>query len=126
MISYAIPNDVYASLEGGGSISVEEHPAGGIEYAAALAEKRGNITSTLLLSLSRDPDGPPLDTVWFHPDQSARLELIRKARAALDAAEAALEAVGWMDDAHLRTQDYRTPAQRERNAFELGRDSVSR
>lgn len=123
-IRYAMVNDVFAALEDGSSISIEECPGGSFAQAADLADKRDRSAEggTIVLSLTNDTvGGAPIDTLWFHPDQDNRLAIIDRARAALDAAEAALEAVGYMDKAHLG--DYRTAAQRERNAFELGRDS---
>lgn len=122
-IRYAVPNDIYAALKRGGSISVEEYPRGGITKAAERAEGMEHEAedATMVLSLALDGDKSPMSTVWFHPDREDRLELIDRARAALDDAEAALLAVGYMDDAGR--SDYMSVPQRERNAFEIGRDA---
>lgn len=108
IIQYATPNDVYASLRGGGCVSVEEFPRGEILDAAKLAEARmegenSSYDAPFVILLGKDVDGSAIDTVWFHPDQDDRLEAMQRARAALDAAEAALRACGYADNAHLRS-----------------------
>ena len=126
-IRYAIPNDVFAAFEDDASVSVEEFPGGEITKAAAIAESRDRNPgdSALVLSLTGDAvGGTPIDTVWFHPDEDARLEAIDRARIALNNAEAALLAVGYIDRAHRRETDYMPVPQRERNAFTLGQDSM--
>lgn len=121
---YVNVHEIYAALTDGGSISVEEFPRGEIVEAAKRAEDSAyDAHAPLVMSLTRDSvGGAPFDTVWFHPDQDDRLDVITRARAALDAAEAALEAVGYVNKAHLCAGDFRTPAQHARNGFEIGRD----
>lgn len=125
---YVRVNDIYGALANGASISIEEFPKGEIVEAARVAERRASSTDgvgAVVIDMTADVvGGAPNDTVWFHPDDEARLETIARARAALDNAEAALDAVGYQDRVHLRASDYRTAQERERNAFELGRDSM--
>ena len=102
---YVSVHDVYGALANGGSISVEEFPAGEIIKAAEVAGRDSHNGddehAPLVLRLTTDPvGGAPQDTVWFHPDQYDRLDVIARARAALDAAEAALLSVGHVDNAH--------------------------
>ena len=118
-------HDVFAAFKDHASVSVEEFPRGDAADAAQRAADRmkEDGDSAVVLSLTRDVvGGAAIDTVWFHPDEDAKLEVIDRARTALDNAEAALLAVGYMDRAHLRTEDYMAVPQRERNGFELGRD----
>jgi hypothetical protein len=125
-IRYATPNDVFAAFQEGGSVSVEEFPNGEAADAAtrAVANEREAGDSTIVLSLKNDgAPGAHVDTVWFHPDEDARLEAIDRARIALDNAEAALMAVGYVDQAHLRGTDYMPVPQREHNAFLIGQDA---
>lgn len=125
-IRYATVHDVFAAFDDNVSVSVEEFPRGEIVEAAKRAERkdRNDGDASLVLSLTRDEvGGAPNDTVWFHPDEDAKLEVIDRARTALDNAEAALLAVGYIDRAHQRAEDYMTVPQRERNAFELGQDA---
>lgn len=123
-VLYAMPIDVFAAFRDGASVSVEEFPRGEIVAAAKRADHSAyDAHSPLVISLTKDSvGGAAIDTVWFHPDEDARLETIDRARTALDNAEAALLAVGYMDRVHLCTEDYMTAPQRERNAFEIGRD----
>jgi hypothetical protein len=125
---YVRANDIFGALSSGASISIEEFPKGEIVEAARVAERRASSTDgvgAVVIDLSADVvGGAPNDTVWFHPDEDARLDIIARARAALDNAEAALDAVGYQDKVHLCGSDYRTAQERERNAFELGRDSI--
>lgn len=124
--NYVRVNDVYGALAGGGGVYIEEYPRGEIGEAAKIAGRRADTeetTASLVIGLTADTvGGAPHDTVWFHPDQDDRLAVIARARAALDAAEAALEAVGYVDKAHMCAADYRTAGERARNAFEIGRD----
>lgn len=125
---YVRANDIFGALANGASISIEEFPKGEIVEAARLAERRADFdggVGAVVISLMADVvGGAANDTVWFHPDEDARLDVIARARAALDAAEAALDAVGYQDKVHLCSANYRTVQERERNAFELGRDSA--
>lgn len=125
---YVRANDIYGALANGASISIEEFPKGEIVEAARVADRRANSVDgvgAVVIDLSADVvGGAANDTVWFHPDDDARLETIARARAALAAAEAALDAIGYQDKVHLCGSDYRTVQQRERNAFELGQDSM--
>lgn len=125
-IRYATPNDVYAGLKGGGSIAVEEYAGGEIATAAELAGKRehGADDASIVISLCIDGDQARMNTIWMHPDEDARLELIDRARMALDDAEAALLAVGYVDNAHVRQTNYMPTPRREHNAFRLGVDSA--
>lgn len=126
-IQYATPRDVFAAFEGGASISVEEFPNGSAAAAAERAQNRSREDgdASLVVSINNDSvGGAHNDTVWFEPDEDARLEVIRRARIALDNAEAALLAVGWMDKVHLCPEDYMALPERERNAFTLGQDSM--
>lgn len=107
MFDYVTSNDLFAVLAGRrGTISVEEFPRGEIAEAADAAQRaadRDDACAAIVLSLTADEvGGIPYDTVWFHPDQDDRLDVIRRARAALEAAEAALHAVGYVDKVHLR------------------------
>lgn len=105
-IQYAVAKGVFAALSSGASISVEEFPRGDAADAAQRAadRMREDGDSAVVLSLTRDVvGGAAIDTVWFHPDEDAKLEVIDRARAALDAAEAALESVGYVDNAHIVT-----------------------
>lgn len=103
-LRYATPGEVFAALEDGGTISVEEFPQGDIELGARAAWRREDMSTdaAIVLAVAHDGvGGSPIDAVWFHPDQTNRLDVLRRARAALEAAEAALVACGWVDDAHL-------------------------
>lgn len=124
-IRYAVPNDVFAGLNGGGSIAVEDYPEGGIEAAAARAERidYSDGDTALVISLALDNDKSRMNTVWMHPETENRLEIIDRLRVALDDAEAALLAVGYVDNAGLRGTDYVPVPQREHNAFLIGQDA---
>lgn len=87
-------NDVFASLTDGGSIAVEEWPAGDLEQAA----KRASDEGVLLLEISEDSvGGAPTDRVSLHPDESNRLALIDRGIQALENARDALKACGYVD-----------------------------
>lgn len=117
-IKYATANDVFASLTNGGSISIEEFPGGDIAQAALSADRsiarKDSDGAAIIVELTRDSvEHDPIDTVWFHSDQGDRLAVITRARAALDAAEAALKAVGWVDNAFLLEGGQRTDSEIE-------------
>jgi hypothetical protein len=129
-IRYATANDVFATLNNGGSISVEEYPSGDIAQAALSADRitsRGDHGATMVLALDRDSvDGTPIDRVYFHSDRSDRLAVIDRARAALDAAEAALRAVGYVDNAFmLEDDDDRAVSERESDRAKSASEAVS-
>ena len=97
--AYVTPNDVFAGLKDGGSICVEEWAYGDlVAIAKRVEQKKG----TLLIDMTDDGVGDAThDRVSVHPDESDRLALIARARKALDDAEAALLACGYVD---LRTR----------------------
>lgn len=101
-LDYATPNGVFAGLRDGGSISVEEWPAGDLK---PIAELVGRQEGVLLLQIAQDVvGGAPIDTVSMHPDEDNRLALIARAIQALENARAALLACGYRDLVHLREQ----------------------
>jgi hypothetical protein len=92
---YVTPNDVYASLVGGGSISVEEWPRGDLRAMAPNLERTES--GVLILEVADDTEGVPMDRVSIHPDEGHRLALIEKGIRALENARVALKAVGYVD-----------------------------
>lgn len=104
-IIYAMANDVFATRVSGGSISIEEFPKGEITKAADFADRISDHEggSNVIVALAVDSvGGAPNDYILFHPDESDRLAVIARARAALEAAEAALLACGYVDYSEIR------------------------
>jgi hypothetical protein len=90
---YVTPNDVYARLAGGGSVSIEEWPDGDL---CALAERLRQRSGVVIVVPGED-SGNPMDLVTIHPDEGARLALIDDALRALGNARAALTHTGHVD-----------------------------
>jgi hypothetical protein len=80
-------------LPEGGTISVQEWPAGELVPVAKRIE--GN-EGVLLLEIADDL-GSPTDTVSMHGDESDRVTLISRAIVALENARDALKAAGYVD-----------------------------
>jgi hypothetical protein len=102
--SYVTANDVYASLEGGGSVAVEEMPGGELgPLAKRIEEDRGAV----VVQVGSDggawnpratgADAAPQDTITVHPDECDRLALFDRAIEALQNARAALVGAGYVD-----------------------------
>lgn len=106
-ISYVTLHDVYANLADGGSVWVEEVPDGEWKQAGEQLDRmnraaiRGGYSleddAAILVQLTGDADGTVYNRVLFHGDEDDRLSVIRRARRALDDAEAALLACGYVD-----------------------------
>ena len=90
-------NDVYATLVGGGSVSVEEWP--GTDPALERFARRVMTTSggALLVEVYDDVDGTHGDRVYMHGDEQDRLAVVSRAIEALESARDALEACQWAD-----------------------------
>jgi len=89
-------NDVYAELEGGGTVSVEEAPGGEWRQVVDRIWKNAAYTQMLVVEMpfNRSDAG---DTVHFHSDDANRLAMLDNAVAALTAARDALKACGYVD-----------------------------
>jgi hypothetical protein len=99
---YVTPNEVFAALADGDSVSVVEWPRGDLVAHAQWLERRENGTEGVLL-VEVDEDcvgGTVTDRVSMHPDEDARIKLLNRGIRAMENARDALIQAGYVDLAH--------------------------